>query len=60
MYEITLLFNEYAYVNDSLEKVEIKKSGKCATWDDVEAFLGSYVDMFGSIKAEIKFKEVGE
>lgn len=60
MYEVTLIFNEYTYVDDDLKKVEVKKTGKCATWDDVETFLGAYVDMFNSVKAEIKFKEVGE
>lgn len=54
MYKVTMIFNEYTTVDGEYKKVEIKKKGQCATWDDVETFLACQVEAFGSITCEIE------
>ena len=57
-YELKLIYNEYVWVEGELKKAELNKKAKFHNWDDLEAFIGSYVDAFGSITVEIKMKEV--
>ena len=53
-YRVKIVFNEYVWVDGELKKAEAKRTGKCATWDDVETLLACNVEAFGSINCEIE------
>lgn len=57
-YELKLIYDEYGWVDGKCEKVNLYKTAKFRNWDDLDAFLGSYVDAFGKITVEIKMMEV--
>ena len=57
-YELELIYDEYGWVEGECKKVSLKKTAKFHNWDDLDAFLGSYVDAFGKITVSIKMKEV--
>ena len=57
-YELKLIYDEYGWVEGELKKVNLHKTAKFRNWDDLDAFLGSYVDAFGKITVEIKMTEV--
>ena len=51
---ITLYVKDFTMVNGKYEHVEIKKTGVCKNWDDLQNFVGYYTEIFGSAKFEIK------
>ena len=61
-YELKLIFDEYVWVElegkKELKKVDLKKTAQFHNWDDLDAFVGSYVDAFGEVTITIKAKEV--
>ena len=62
-YELTLIYDEFCWVEveenkREVKKVKLNKTAKFHNWDDLEAFVGSYVDAFGKITVEIKMMEV--
>ncbi len=57
-YELKLMYDEYGWVEGELKKVNLHKTAKFYNWDDLETFVGSYVDAFGAITVSITQKEV--
>ena len=61
-YELELIYDEYGWVEiegeSECKKINLKKKAKFSNWDDLDAFLGSYVDAFGKITVSIDMKEV--
>ena len=53
-YKVTMIFSDYVYIDGEYKRAEAKKSGKCATWDDLDTLLASQVEAFGSVKCEIQ------
>ena len=54
MYKVTIIYNEHVHVEGELKRAELKKTGKCATWDDVDTFIACMVEAFGSVNCEIE------
>ena len=59
-YELELIYDEYGWVDGDCKKINLKKTAKFRNWDDLYAFVGSYVDAFGSITVKIRSMEVAE
>ena len=57
-YELKLMYDEYGWVEGELKKVNLDKTATFRNWDDLETFVGCYVDAFGDITVKIKQKEV--
>lgn len=61
-YELMLVYDEYGWIEiegkNTCKKVKLTKKAKFFNWDDLDEFLGSYVDAFGSVTVEIKRLEV--
>ena len=61
-YELELIYDEYGWVEiegkSECKKISLKKTAQFHNWDDLDAFLGGYVDAFGKITVTIKAKEV--
>ena len=60
MYEITLIYDDYGWVDNECKKINLKKKGQCTTWAEVETFLACYFEVFGKINCEVKILEVAE
>ena len=57
-YKLTLKTTTYEKVGGEYKDVEVKRSGICYTWDDVNNFLGYYTEIFG--RADITIEAVEE
>ena len=60
MFEVTIIYDEYAWIEGECKKVNLKKSGAYKTWDEVESLLGCYVNAFKKITVELSEKEATE
>ena len=60
MFEVIIIYNEYAWIEGECKKINLRKKGQCKTWAEVETFLACYVEVFGKINCEVKILEVAE